>query len=415
MPSRRAKGNKGVIDEFSDDHDNDTIFESFSDIALCTLAVALLLVTLLAINITQNLNVQINRSKFSGGVMRPSLHLECTVPDFGQTTTDALAVERMLFAGKPYVAVHLFSPSLALIATDVRGGGTVAIGEDETFAQQQDLSLYQFMQLAPGIEPGSFDADGQQTALLLPSILDKQMVYEPSKKNGYRVNADRYLTKQLLGTLWPIYNEPVFAARRPEEYSKARTRVFVETQTVSRGNGKEDHYVVIGHSAYRLPEALDDGSLAWLGGFSSGLTEIVFLGETWSNADRRTNKRIEFFEAEGFRAAAEAYREYAFPTTGSAEQTDIYVKLIEAGYAKARAEQRSRYALAQLQVSKALIEGRLDTTAGDLYPPLLAHPKAWEAYIEYQGSMQPDPPKWFYNEFLDRLGFDRLTIEGSPR
>jgi hypothetical protein len=29
--------------------------------------------------------------------------------------------------------------------------------------------------------------------------------------------------------------------------------------------------------------------------------------------------------------------------------------------------------------------------------------------------MQPDPPKWFYNEFLDRLGFDRLTIEGSPR
>lgn len=402
-----------MIDEFSDEPESSTIFESFSDIALCTLAVALLLVTLLAINITQNLNVQINRSKFSGGVMRPSLHLECTVPDFGETTTDALAVERILFAGQPYVAVHLFSPSLALIATDVREGGTVALGEDETFTQQQDLSLYQFMQLAPGIDPGAFDADGQPTALLLPSILDKQMVYEPSKPHGYRANADRYLTKRLLATLWPIYGKPIFAARRPEEYSKARTRVFVETQTVRRGEGKEDHYIVIGHSAYRLPDALDDGSLAWLGGFSSGLTEIVFLGETWSNAERRTNKRIEFFEAEGFHACADAYREYAFPSLGSSELTSIYTKLIEAGYSKARAEQRSRYSLAQLQVSAALLEGRLETAARGLYPPLLAHPEAWTAYIGHFEHEQPDPPKWFYREFLDRLGFDRLAIEGS--
>lgn len=404
-----------MIDDFSDEQDSGTIFEAFSDIALCTLAVALLLVTLLAINITQNVNVQINRSKFSGGVMRPSLHLECTVPDFGETTTDALAVERILFAGHPYVAVHLFSPSLALIATDVREGGTVALGEDETFAQQQDLSLYQFMQLAPGIDPGMFEADGQPTALLLPSILDKQMVYEPSKPQGYRTNADRYLTKQLLATLWPIYGNPIFAARRPEEYSKARTRVFVETQTINLGGGIEEHYIVIGHSAYRLPEALDDGSLAWLGGFSSGLTEIVFLGETWSNAERRTNKRIEFFEAEGFLACADTYREYAFPSLGSSELTSIYAKLIEAGYTKARAEKRSRDSLAQLQVSAALLEGRLETDGRDLYPPLLAHPRAWAAYVEHFEDEQPDPPRWFYREFLDRLGFDRLAIEGSPR
>ncbi|VGO17229.1 hypothetical protein PDESU_05825 [Pontiella desulfatans] len=402
-----------MIDEFSDEQEDGSIFESFSDIALCTLAVALLLVTLLAISITQNVNVQINRSKFSGGVMRPSLHLECTVPDFGQTTTESLAVERILFAGKPYVAVHLFSPSLALIATDVREGGTVALGEDQTFALQQDLSLYQFMQLAPGIEPGSFEADGQETALLLPSILDKQMVYEPSKDKGYRVNADRYLTKQLLASLWPVYRKPTFAMRRPEEYSKARTRVFVETQTIDRGEGREDHYVVIGHSAYKLPDALDDGSLAWLGGFSSGLTEIVFLGETWSNADRRTNKRIEFFEAEGFRAAADAYRDYAFPTIGTPELTAVYAKLIEAGYSRERAEQRSRYAMAQLKVSEALLAGELEAAPGELYPPLLAHPNAWKSYVEHFEKEQPDPPKWFYREFLDRLGFDRMAIEAT--
>ena len=74
-----------------------------------------------------------------------------------------------------------------MIATDVREGGTVALGEDETFALQHDLSLYQFLQLAPGIEPGSFLADGEPTALLIPSILNKQMVYEPEEQNGYRV------------------------------------------------------------------------------------------------------------------------------------------------------------------------------------------------------------------------------------
>lgn len=401
-----------MIDEFSTEEDQGTIFESFSDIALCTLAVALLLVTLLAINITQNLNVQINRSKFSGGVMRPSLHLECTIPDFGETSAPELAVERALFSGKPYVAVHLFGPSLALIATDVREGGTVALGEDETFAQQQDLSLYQFMQLAPGINPGSFEADGQLTALLLPSILDKQMVYEPSVEKGYRANCDRRLTRRLLSTLWPIYENPTFAARRPEEYSHARTRVYVETKTIKKAVA-EEHYIVIGHSAYKLPEALDDGSLAWLGGFSSGLTEIVFLGETWSQPHKRTNRRIQFFEDNGFNKAAQAYRDYAFPSEGSTELTDIYTKLVNVNYPQDRIEQRTREALAQQRASAAFLGGSLLENGQAIYPPLLAYPEAWQAYISHNEKEQPDPPKWFYDEFLDRLGFDRLAIEGG--
>ena len=105
------------MDDFlQEEESGGSIFESFTDIALCTLVVALLLVSLLAISITRSLNVEINRSKFSGGVMRPSLHLECTVPDFGETSSAEFAMERALFAGKPYVAVHLFSPSLAQIA-----------------------------------------------------------------------------------------------------------------------------------------------------------------------------------------------------------------------------------------------------------------------------------------------------------
>lgn len=403
-----------MIDGFSNDESSESIFEAFSDVALCTLAVALLLVTLLAISITQNVNVQINRSKFSGGVMRPSLHLECTVPDFSMTVSEDLALQRALFSDTPYVAVHLFSPSLALIATDVRGGGTVALGEDQTFAQQQDLSLYQFMQLAPGIDPGSFEADGQLTSLLLPSILDKQMVYEPSTAGGYRANADRLLTKRLLASLWPIYKHPIFPARRPEEYSRARTRVFVETKSM-QGTAGEEHYIVIGHASYKLPEALDDGSLAWLGGFSSGLTEIVFLGETWTDSLKRTNKRIDFLEVNGFNACAEAYRKYAFPVNEDPGVEAMYAKLVAADYRSADIDRQARNALAQIKLSGALLDDSLSDYSASLYPPFLAYPDAWAAYIAHYEKEQPDPPSWFYREFLDRLGFDRLAIEGALR
>jgi hypothetical protein len=402
-----------VLDDFTTEEDQGgTIYESFSDIALCTLAVALLLVTLLAINITQNLNVKINRNTFSGGVMRPSFHLECTIPDFAATTADRFAVERALFSEASYVAVHLFSPSLALIATDVREGGTVALGEDQTFAQQQDLSLYQFMQLAPGIDPGRFEVDGRETALLLPSILDKQMVYEPNLAVGYRVNADRRLTKRMLAQLWPIYGNPTYPVRRPEDYSHARTRIFVESRTV-QGSGGEEHHIVIGHSAYKVPDALDDGSLAWLGGFSSGLTEVVFLGETWSDPERRTNKRIEFFKEAGHDACAAAYREYAFPsreTTLGLEPARATLRKL--GYPEGRIEQRIRDAIAQRRVSAALLAGNaIGNLADGTVPPLLAYPEAWAAYIQESRDQAANPPQWFYSDFLDKLGFDRMAIE----
>ncbi|MBT8046579.1 MAG: hypothetical protein KJN67_05385, partial [Pontiella sp.] len=152
-----------------------------------------------------------------------------------------------------------------------------------------------------------------------------------------------------------------------------------------------------------------------LGGFSSGLTEIIFLGETWSTPDLRLNKRIEFFEAEGFLSAADAYREYAFPSLQNRALTPIYTKLIEAGYPRGRADERARSVFAQLQVSEAMLEGDYDLISGKLFPPLLAYPRAWQAYIEHFEQEQPDPPQWFYREFLDRLGFDSLAIEGANR
>jgi len=405
-----------IEDITTTEEESGSIFESFSDVSLCTLAVALLLVALLAISISQKLNVEVNRSKFSGGLMRPMLYMECTVPQFSKTTSDELAVERALFSDTPYVAVHLFSPSLADIATEVRDGGTVAMSENETFSMQQDVPLYQFMQLAPGIDPGAFRANGMNTALLLPSILEKHMVYEPGRgKDGYRAEPDMEMAQRVLSSLWPIYRNPVFRTRQPNEYKNARTRILVETKAVPNPGGGEDHYVIIGHSAYKLPEALNDGSLSWLSAFSSGLTEIVFLGEATQNDEMRTNNRIQFFEENGFADCAEAYREYAFPSGENPELGAIKTKLIQLNYEKARIDVRARQALAQRKSSRALIDGTLADNRAGVFPPLLAFPEAWAAYVAHFEEQQPEPPDWFYSEFLDQLGFDRLAIEGLAK
>ena len=140
---------------------------------------------------------------------------------------------------------------------------------------------------------------------------------------------------------------------------------------------------MIGHMSYKLPEALDNGSLAWLGGFSSGLTEIVYLGETWSNEKGMTNKRIEFLQKNGFKECAAAYRAYAFPRLDDTAVSKLAGKLVQMGYRTEEAERMGRDALAQRAVSKALLENRLSEYASSLYPPFLAYPDAWKAYIAH--------------------------------
>ena len=369
------------------------------------LVLAVLLVSLLLISSSQQDRGQENRIRFSGGMERPSLHLECTVPGFGRRTAEELALQRTLYSDLPYVAVHLFAPP----ARSVPDGGRPANGNHPGLAQQ-DLSLYQFLQLAPGIDPGTFNADGQRAALLIPFHMDRTMAYEPGRPGGYQADADRALTERLLSAVWPVYRNPVFPDRRPEDFSNARTRIYVETMTVAGDRGDE-RYVVIGHLSYRFPDALNDGSLAWLGGFSSALTEIVYLGETWEDPENRTNRRIEFLRENGYTACANAYADYAYPAGSDSAVQAMYDKLLESGYSEDDMDQRACEAADQVRVSEALLEGRLDRYASILYPPFLAYPEAWAAYIAHCEAEQADPPQWFYRLFMNRLGFNRLAVE----
>lgn len=392
-----------MMDDHTDEEEN-RILKGFPDAALSALVLVFLLAGLVVMSNMQTDREEINRSRFSGGMTRPSFHLECTVPEFGNTTSEEFALQRTLYSGRPYVAVHLFSPSAARGNAADREGGTGVPGEDQTLVQQEDLSLYQFMQLAPGIDPGSFGAGTQRTALLIPSIMNKQMVYEPHITSGYRVSADQSLTKQLLEALWPVYKNPVFPARRPVDISDARTRIYVETRTAA-GAEEDEHYLVIGHLSYKFPEALNDGSLAWLAGFSSGMTEIVYLGETWSDPANRTNKRIEFLRSNGYVACANAYTAYAFPQEDDSDVQVMFERLLKAGYCSDDMDRQAYEAAAQVSVSTALLNGSLERYSSILYPPFLEYPDAWAAYIAHCEKENPVPPKWFKRLFLNRLGF----------
>jgi hypothetical protein len=392
-----------MFDEFNQEPESNSMFESFSDMALCTLAVTLLMIALLAINITQRYSVTFNKNHYSGGSKRPVMYFECTRPNFAATSTDALKLERALFADQPYVMVHLFSPSLALAQTEVKEGGTVAGEESQTFERQHDLTLKKFLMLASGIEPGSFEVNGSATSLLIPSIVNKQIVYEPQLANGYRANSDLNLAEKVIAAAWPVFQNRSYPVRRPEEFRNSRAKIYVESQLVDG-----QHYLIIGHASYKLPEALEDGSLSWLSSFASGLTEVIYLGDAWSDADNQTNKRIAFFEANGFDDCAKAYRAFSYDPVWNGDHERMMTKAKQAtGRSEAALKSLVSEAVAQQKLSAALSTG-IDAS---MLPPLLAYPDAWKAYVQQNVETADEPPEWFYNEFLAPLGFDRLSFE----
>ena len=89
------------------------IYESFSDMVLCTVIVLITLVVVLALNVVEQLNVYIEPNHFSGGATRPWLYLQAHNADYSQTASERLAIERAVFGNDAFVLVNLFSPSSA--------------------------------------------------------------------------------------------------------------------------------------------------------------------------------------------------------------------------------------------------------------------------------------------------------------
>lgn len=385
------------------------IYESFSDMVLCTLIVLITLVVVLALNIVEQLNVYIEPNHFSGGATRPWLYLQAQSTDYSQTTSERLAVERAVFGSDDFVLVNLFSPSSANSDTTVKDGQIVSAKEGQTFLGQSDLTAHSFLQLAAGIDPGSFPVEGNQTALMLPKFAHKSIVLEPGKADGYSVSPDNALALKTMALAWPVYGNKLFPRRAQRDYLDARTKIYVEVLE-STGNA---HRIMIGHSVFTLPQDVENGRLGWLAGFSSGLTEVVYLGTAWSDPAEQSNKRIAFFEQNGFTEAAADYRAFSYPGALASDNEMLLQKAMAArpDIPKERLEQYVRAAAAQKAISKAIINGG---SANGFLPPLLAHRDAWKAYVDQciLDEVNGTPPTWLMGELLEPLGFDQAVIRG---
>lgn len=385
------------------------IYESFSDMVLCTVIVLITLVVVLALNVVEQLNVYIEPNHFSGGATRPWLYLQAQNADYSQTTADRLAVERAVFGDGAFVLVNLFSPSSAQSATTVVDGQTVAAKEGESSHGQSDLTAYHFLQLAAGIEPGSFPIDGNQTALMLPKFAHKTIALEPGVANGYCAAPENQLALKAMAMAWPVYGNALFPRRAQSDYLNARTKIYLEVLE----SPDDVHRIMIGHSVFSLPQDIENGRLDWLSGFSSGLTEVVYLGQAWNDPAAKTNKRIAFFEQNGFAQAAADYRAFSFPDALTADQQSMLEKAKAArpDIPEARLVEYVRSAEAQKAISEAIVNGG---SARAFLPPLLVHRDAWAAYTDQcvKDEVGGTPPAWLMSEFLEPLGFGQAVIRG---
>ena len=389
--------------------DSEGIYESFSDMVLCTVIVLITLVVVLALNVVEQLNVYIEPNHFSGGATRPWIYVQAQNANYAKTSSERLAVERAIYGSQPFVMVNLFSPSSAQSETTVKDGLTVSSKEGQSFLGQCDLTAYSFLQLAAGIDPGSFPVAGDQTALMLPKFSHKNILLESGTADGYVAEPDNELALKTMALAWPVYDNQLFPRRAAGDYLNARTKIYIEVLE----SADDQHRIMIGHSVFSLPQDVENGRLGWLAGFSSGLTEVVYLGKAWSDPAEKTNKRIAFFEQNGFTDAAEDYRAFSYPESFTASQKKIMrnARAARPDLTQAQLENYARAAEAQQAISIAIVN---DVNARAFLPPLLAHRDAWTAYTEHSSeqAVGSTPPEWLMSQFLEPLGFDQAVVRG---
>ena len=385
------------------------IYESFSDMVLCTVIVLITLVVVLALNVVEQLNVYIEPNHFSGGANRPWLYLQAQSADYSRTTSARLALERAAFGDDAYVLVNLFSPSSANASTAVENGETISAKEGQSFHGQTDLTAAHFLQLAAGIEPGSFPVDGNQTALMLPKFSHKRVMLEADNPNGYTAEPENKLALKTMALAWPVYGNTLYPRRAQSDYLNARTKIHIEVLESS----DDAHRVMIGHSVFTLPQDIENGRLGWLAGFSSGLAEMVYLGKAWNDPANQSNKRIAFFEENGFADAAADYRAFSYPGPLTSTQEDLLQKMsvVRPDIPSEQLELYARSVTAQKAISNAIVHGG---SAREFLPPLLAHREAWNSYIAecVRNEVDSTPPEWFMTELLEPLGFDQAVVRG---
>lgn len=405
--------------------EEDSVFQSFSDIIFCVCVLLILFVVVLAINVTTKIDSLIAMNRFSGGYQRPVIYMDAwNAPEskgsFGSQIYGKHRIGQVLF----------MSPSLALAATTVDddSGDIYSMVEGESFSGGQLFSVSEALELLSGIDPGEFSVDGKKSILLKPITVGKNL-YLSAREPLYPSSNE--LAAKILELAWPVMKNPLFPVRAFEEYREARTRVFV---SVERNKNFPNRKVVyIGQTKYTIPEAINNGRLSFLTALSSAATEIVYLGELAVNDDDKSNSIINFFRENGFKKEAEAYLKYrsgdglpkeylelTLPAMKWAElpeeKKEHWINSLNLDELEAKKKfervfrrMRGEFAL-DLALTMQLMTYELEDIKKELIPPLIRYPKAWKAYIKHKLKKPSKPPQWFYDEFLIPLGFDRRVV-----
>jgi hypothetical protein len=244
---------------------------------------------------------------------------------------------------------------------------------------------------------------------MLPKFSHKDILIEHGRSDGYTAIPENELALRAMAMAWPVYENDLYPRRAPSDYINARTKVYVEVLETF----DDSHQIMIGHTVFTLPDDVENGRLGWMAGFSSGLTEVIYLGKAWSDPDERTNKRIDYFEQNDFDDAAEDYRNYSYPESLSESQQALKRKIEEAypDRLNREIEDLVRSVQAQQAISIAIVD---KVSARRYMPPLITHNDAWKSYTEFciKTSAEETPPDWLMSEFLEPLGFDQAVIRG---
>lgn len=383
-------------------------FELFSNIVLKFTAILMVVMVLLAINVGQKLDQIISQNSFSGGTARPQLFIGAWDTPHGMT-------------------ISLDSPSFATAATNVKDGKTVSRKAGETFSGQYQAGPYEMLTLLAGIEPGSFMVDGKPSPLIVPVFTDKSLV-DRDGRNPVPPSSD--LALSFLRIWSSLYLNNIYPVRSFSDFKNSRSRIYIE----SVGNGT-DGAIIIGNMIL-TKEKIEDGSFDFLTALSSTNTEFVYLGEFYGDEAKRTNTRIQFYEAQGYMEAAEAYRAFAYP--GEKELTialkgaspikpweqlkpEDRSEILKANngdenLARQRYENYSKLFAISTYKNKNLrqfaLDGKGDARA--FLPPILKFPEAWKKYVSYRLSQNPIAPAWVVNDFLEPLGFNKRVVVEDP-
>jgi len=387
--------------------DEESIFETFSDTIFCVCVVLLALVAMLALNINEQLTYFKIEPKFYGGAQRPHLYLNLYPYNNSELDVSDTQLDQLFSEERQLHKVALFSPSAALASTEHDKKRMIRPGPGESHDSISSMSITSFINIASAIDPGVISIYDEPSPFLLPINLKKDLLYPPQL---ILEPAEEEQFKKLLQLIWPVYKNPVYPVRSFRDFKEARVKVYIET---FEREGKP--FLMIGH--YALPaDDIESGFLDFLISLSSSHTEIIYLGKYWEDSKSYNNKRITFFESNGYIETAEAFKKHDY---GWRENITGFERKFKDNKKWKALEKSENPQVLKMKVVSMINEMRLSNYLSKdvkpeevthLLPAITQYPDFWNLYIEDCLEKPEFPPEWFLKLFLEKLGYNHFSL-----